>query len=146
MWNVITAALLLVMIFILYAIKKSRADNPLILAFAGVILLIMTYLFSKNAGELWLHTNASASTISASEKSHSVSDDNDPQNNEADHLSDENDDANTAVSDTTINSDDQEDIEDGKPAETYLTSLKQTEINKFIKVDKYCEKDIAYTI
>ena len=62
MWNVITAALLLVMIFILYAIKKSRADNPFILAFAGVILLIVTYLFSKNAGELWLHTNASAST------------------------------------------------------------------------------------
>ena len=83
MWNVITAALLLVMIFILYAIKKSRADNPFILAFAGVILLIVTYLFSKNAGELWLHTNASASTISAStisasEKTHSVSDDNDP--------------------------------------------------------------------
>ena len=146
MWNVITTALLLVMIFILYAIKKSRADNPFILAFAGVILLIVTYLFSKNAGELWLHTNASASTISAStisasEKTHSVSDDNDPQKKEAYKLSDGNDDANTAVSDTTINSDDQEDIEDGKPAETYLTSLKQTEINMFIKVDKYCEKD-----
>ena len=140
MWNVITAATLLVVFFVLFLIKRLITDNPFVLAFTGVMLVMMTYLFTENVDQLWLLTSTSASVVSTFEESNAESNDNELSKKE-DNLSDGNGDLHIADTDSMITFGDQETAEDGKPGETYLTSLQQTNVNKYIRIDQSCEKD-----
>ena len=123
-------------------------DYPLAIAIVAVIIVIVSYLFTKFADQLWPQIFAPAPVDSPTEivPPEPKVDDSDNNVDDSDNNidvedPDKNDETETAASNSSNDSDHQSNPEDDKPVETYLTSLKQTEDNKFIRIDNYYEKD-----
>ena len=138
---------IIILLIILYLLKEIM-DYPLAIAIVAVIIVIVSYLFTKFADQLWPQIFAPAPVDSPTEivPPEPKVDDSDNNVDDSDNNidvedPDKNDETETAASNSSNDSDHQSNPEDDKPVETYLTSLQQTDVNKYIQIDQYCEKD-----